>query len=57
MTANVMVGDREKCLIAGMDDYISKPIRGSNLRAALERGANQLGAPLDDDAWPNLTGN
>jgi CheY-like chemotaxis protein len=56
MTANVMVGDREKCLIAGMDDYISKPIRGSDLRAALERRANQLGAPLDDDAWPNLTG-
>ena len=39
MTANAMVGDREKCLTAGMDDYISKPLRRAELRAALERGA------------------
>ena len=37
MTAHVMTGDREKCLAAGMDDYIPKPIKTENLRATLAR--------------------
>ncbi len=37
MTANAMQGDREMCLEAGMDDYVSKPIRTEDLVAALRR--------------------
>jgi CheY-like chemotaxis protein len=47
MTANAMQGDREMCLAAGMDDYVSKPIRVDDLVQALSRCQ-----PLGPDRTP-----
>jgi len=37
LTANAMKGDKERCLAAGMNDYLSKPVRKKALRETIER--------------------
>ena len=44
LTANAMAGDAEKCRVAGMDDYLSKPVRMEALAEALERWTGQAAA-------------
>ncbi|MGH7740708.1 MAG: response regulator [Candidatus Eiseniibacteriota bacterium] len=52
MTAHALQGDRRRCLVVGMDDYISKPVDQDHLLAALSRWAAQV-PPRDFSAGIN----
>ena len=49
LTADAMVGDRQRCLEVGMNDYLSKPIRRADLSAALDRASQAILAPSPEE--------
>jgi CheY-like chemotaxis protein len=53
MTAHAMTGDRERCLAAGMDDYISKPITQANLFLVIENLTNGSGDKKKESSTPS----
>ena len=53
MTAHALAGDRDKCLAAGMDSYIPKPIRAEDLFSIIENLTNGSGKKKTEDPAPS----
>ena len=54
MTAHALKGDDQRCLEAGMDAYITKPVDGRELIAVVERLAHKESSPRDSGAAPRI---
>jgi CheY-like chemotaxis protein len=54
ITANAFEGERERCLEAGMDDYIRKPFNRDDLRVILQRWFNQQHSLVDTNDEINI---
>ena len=50
LTANALAGDAERCIAAGFDDYLAKPVRKEQLDGALLRWVGEVGGPATSDA-------
>ncbi|AKT36799.1 hybrid sensor histidine kinase/response regulator [Chondromyces crocatus] len=54
MTANALIGDQERCIAAGMDDFVAKPVQFEELAAALERSTTPSPRPLSLTPQPTV---